>query len=72
MNILKKDYGYSDGEIEYRSGIMGVPITFMDKYSPDQFEILGKIDTGEINEYNLGNPTVNGKSMYKRIAIRRK
>ena len=22
-------------------GIMGVPITFMDKYSPDQFEILG-------------------------------
>lgn len=23
------------------AGIMGVPITFMDKYSPDQFEILG-------------------------------
>ena len=23
------------------SGLMGVPITFMDKYSPDQFEILG-------------------------------
>ncbi len=23
------------------SGIMGVPITFMDKYSPDQFEIIG-------------------------------
>lgn len=22
-------------------GVMGVPITFMDKYSPDQFEILG-------------------------------
>ena len=23
------------------SGIMGVPITFLDKYNPDQFEILG-------------------------------
>lgn len=22
-------------------GVMGVPITFMDKYNPDQFEILG-------------------------------
>lgn len=26
-------------------GIMGVPITFMDKYSPDQFEILGMAKT---------------------------
>ena len=23
-------------------GAMGVPITFLDKYSPEQFEILGK------------------------------
>lgn len=23
------------------AGVMGVPITFLDKYSPDQFEILG-------------------------------
>ena len=23
------------------SGIMGVPITFLDKYSPDQFKIIG-------------------------------
>lgn len=53
-------------------GIMGVPITFMQYYSPDQFEIVGKIDTGEINEYNLANPIVNGKALYKRIAIKRK
>lgn len=26
---------------EYFDGIMGVPITFLDKYNPDQFEILG-------------------------------
>lgn len=23
------------------SGVMGVPITFMDKYCPDQFKIIG-------------------------------
>lgn len=28
-------------------GIMGVPITFLDKYNPDQFEILGR--SGDIN-----------------------
>jgi len=27
-------------------GVMGVPITFMDKYDPDQFEILGTSDNG--------------------------
>jgi hypothetical protein len=26
------------------NGVMGVPITFLDKYSPDQFEILGITD----------------------------
>lgn len=26
------------------SGVMGVPITFLDKYNPDQFEILGMTD----------------------------
>lgn len=28
------------------NGIMGVPITFMDKYNPDQFEILGLTQIG--------------------------
>ena len=27
-------------------GIMGVPITFLDKYNPDQFEILGATQRG--------------------------
>lgn len=61
-----------ESEIEYRSGVMGVPVTFMQYYNHEQFEIIGKIDTGSINGYNLANPTVNGKSLYKRIAIRRK
>lgn len=29
-------------------GVMGVPITFLDKYNPDQFEILGITDRGNI------------------------
>jgi len=48
---------------------MGVPITFMDKYNPEQFEILG-------NEYDLniekGRGYINGKRMYSRIFIKKK
>ena len=59
-------------------GIMGVPITFMDKYNPDQFEILGFMNTGEENKgirYSgtpHGRPTINGKEIYFRILIRNK
>jgi hypothetical protein len=30
-------------------GVMGVPITFLDKYSPDQFEIVGTLDSNDRN-----------------------
>lgn len=59
-------------------GVMGVPITFMDKYNPEQFELLGIMNTGEINEgirYSNtphGRPVINGKELYLRILIRRK
>lgn len=33
--------------IDYE-GIMGVPITFMDKYNPDQFEILGMCENEDL------------------------
>ena len=36
--------------IDYE-GIMGVPITFLDKYCPEQFELLGITDRG--NEYGI-------------------
>ena len=53
-------------------GIMAVPITFMDKYSPDQFEILGKLDGGsDSNVWDLAKPILNGTPKYKRIAIRK-
>lgn len=32
------------------SGVMGVPISFLDKYSPEQFEILGTSDNGLVDD----------------------
>jgi hypothetical protein len=57
-----------DIPIDY-TGAMGVPITFLDKYNPEQFEILG-------NEYDLNIPKgrgyINGKRMYGRLFIKNK
>lgn len=37
------------------AGIMGVPITFMDKYNPDQFDIIGCADyTGKYGADDIG------------------
>lgn len=58
--------------------IMGVPITFLDKYNPEQFEIVGWSRHNSLNMdggyWIGGNPdaTINGKIVYRRILIRRK
>ena len=59
-------------------GIMGVPITFLDKYNPEQFSIIGLI-AGNIRglagvESSTGRdgPYIDGKLKYGRILIRRK
>lgn len=53
-------------------GVMGVPITFLDKYNPEQFEILGdsRYHDGkqEADDINI----INGKQLYRRILIKRK
>ncbi len=51
-------------------GVMGVPITFLDKYNPEQFEILGLDD--HRTEWRGRGPELNGKCIYRRIIIRRK
>ena len=57
-------------------GVMGVPLTFLDKHNPDQFEMLGIMNTGEENKgirYEgtpHGRPLVNGVERYIRILIR--
>lgn len=59
-------------------GAMGVPITFLTKYNPDQFEILGATESegkGASNglwlpESSVAQAMINGKKVYKRLFIR--
>ena len=62
-------------------GIMGVPITFLYRYNPSQFEIVwtsdrggdGRLENLKIkNAIRFDAPVVNGKGLYKRIFIKRK
>tara|TARA_B110000114_G_scaffold163819_1_gene182902 strand:+ start:507 stop:1625 length:1119 start_codon:yes stop_codon:yes gene_type:complete len=69
-------------------GIMGVPITFIDKYSPEQFEIiwqasgntrasapkkiLERLNYNPIKADKGGGAVVNGKMKYGRILIKHK
>ena len=50
-------------------GIMGVPITFFDKYNRSQFEIIGTIGAAGI--YDVGKALVGGIAKYKRLLIRK-
>ena len=59
-------------------GVMGVPITYLDKHNPDQFEILGITEsngrgfsTGLWDEASKkAHPYVKGEKKYARIFIR--
>ena len=59
-------------------GVMGVPISFLDKYCPTQFEIVGLTSSSRECTYGqvIGNATtramIGGKKIYARILIRRK
>jgi hypothetical protein len=62
-------------------GVMGVPITFLDKYNPDQFEILGLSASAGYDKEIVGipfkgvkdaRPIVDGKVTYARIFIKNK
>ncbi len=59
-------------------GVMGVPITFLDKYCPEQFEIIDITNSDCININNLcfpnqlkyDRPYIQGKRLYSRILIK--
>jgi len=67
------------------TGSIGVPITFLDKYNPEQFEIVGSFNAGAHGE-ELGaskteaisggkllmwnGPVINRRPLYKRIIIK--
>lgn len=53
-------------------GVMGVPITFIDKYNPKNFEILNCSAYSDPDCYGCGVLYVNKKAKYARILIRRK
>lgn len=44
IDLLVNEMGIPREEISYHSGAMGVPISFLDKYCPDQFEIINAND----------------------------
>ncbi len=67
---------YTDAIPSDYDGVMGVPITFLDKYNPNQFEIIGC-------SYDYGRPmgwdkninmsvSVEGVNVYKRLLIKHK
>jgi hypothetical protein len=55
-------------------GVMGVPVSFLDKYNPEQFELLGSnrgVDQDPNGIYGRGS-NINGKETFKRVFIRHK
>ncbi|MBR5032961.1 MAG: adenine-specific methyltransferase EcoRI family protein [Treponema sp.] len=67
----------SDIPMDY-DGLMGVPITFFDKYNPDQFEVIDGIgrysilNNEETKRAGKYLSMINGKAIYFRILIKRK
>lgn len=66
-----------DIPLDYK-GAMGVPITFLTKYNPDQFEIIGATESEGTGfsaglwkaNSGLAQAAINGKRVYKRLFIR--
>ena len=56
------------------NGIMGVPISFLDKYCPEQFEIIGcSYDYGRPSGWHKSidmSVTIGGRNIYKRLLIK--
>lgn len=61
-------------------GVMGVPITFLDKYCPEQFDLVGTTESeGKgfsnglwISNSGVAQPVVKNERKYKRLFIKRK
>lgn len=53
-------------------GNIAVPITYMYKHCPEQFDIIGVLNHGCDSKYDLAKPVLNGEEIYTRIVIRRK
>ena len=69
---MEKKHTLESSSRESCNGIMGVPITFLDKYNPEQFEIIGIANSARW----IGNfpclTVINGCKIYNRILIKAK
>ena len=61
---------YKNIPVDY-DGVMGVPISYLQHYNPNQFEIVGAFNYSK--DYNGKNwsPKLFGKNIYKRILIKK-
>ena len=66
-------------KVRIKNPIWGVPITFLGKYCPTQFEIVGITENADYLKplyldgcEKYDRPYVNGKRMYSRLLIRKK
>jgi hypothetical protein len=81
-NYKAIEVSYTDAIPDDYSGIMGVPISFLNKYCPEQFEIVGvdyDVKDGRLFELakenwsgKLDRAYLNGKRLYTRVFVRRK
>lgn len=70
---------FTDAIPDDYDGVMGVPITFLEKHCPEQFQILGATESegkgfsnGLWDEHSAAaQPLIQGKRIYKRIFIKR-
>ena len=71
---------YTDAIPSDYQGIMGVPISFLEKFCPEQFEIIGATES-EGRGFSAGlwdetsgvsQPLIHGQRRYKRLFIQRK
>lgn len=68
---------YTDSIPSDFEGVMGVPVTFLEKYNPEQFEIIGLVAgniqglAGIPSSTGKDGPYVGGKLKYGRIFIRK-
>ena len=59
-------------KVRIKNPIYGVPITFIDRYNPEQFEIIGLDRYVEDNPHYGKRFTINNRETYARILIKRK
>lgn len=76
-NYVAIEVPFTDAIPSAYKGVMGVPISFLSKYNPDQFEIVGASGNGFVPEELLipdqlkyDRPYLNGHRMYVRLFIR--